>query len=193
MRALLPLLLLFMLAATAVSFGAEQPSRPSGSKQIPDLKLKASVDVKAPEQQPILVVHLLNQSGRELRVPDPPLLCKPAPGALSIKTRFSPAGGGKAGRPAPCGLEVDRSNLPDIRDRAKDWIAIEPGQDYVVRRPLSMGVDALAAGVYRFRVIYTGPAANADDRAKLTDAGISAPEGQFQSPEFIYRVKQHKP
>lgn len=192
MRALLPLLLLVSLAASAVSFGAEHSS--GSSKHVPDIKLKALVDVRAPEQQPILIVHMLNQSGHELRVPDPPLLCKSAPGALSIKTtKFSPAGGGKARRPAPCGLEVDRSNLADIRERAREWIAIEPGEDYIVRRPLSMGLDALAAGIYKFRVVYSGPAAGADDLAKLTEAGISAPEGQFQSPVITYRVKIHKP
>ena len=29
----------------------------------PDLKLTASLDMAAPEQQPILVIHMLNQSG----------------------------------------------------------------------------------------------------------------------------------
>ena len=57
----------------------------SGAKQTnkPDLKLVVAMDIAAPEQQPILVIHILNQSGHLLRIPDPPLLCKSAPGALS--------------------------------------------------------------------------------------------------------------
>jgi hypothetical protein len=53
----------------------------AGGKQTdkPDLKLMASLDMEAPEQQPILVIHILNQSGHLLHIPDPPLLCKSAP------------------------------------------------------------------------------------------------------------------
>ena len=58
----------------------------AGGKQTsnkPDLKLTVSLDTEAPEQQPILVIHILNQSGHVLHIPEPPLLCKSAPGALS--------------------------------------------------------------------------------------------------------------
>ena len=56
----------------------------AGAKQTnkPDLKLTASLDMAAPEQQPILVIHMLNQSGHVLRIPDPPLLCKSCPGCV---------------------------------------------------------------------------------------------------------------
>jgi hypothetical protein len=42
----------------------------AGGKQTnkPDLKLMASLDMEAPEQQPILVIHIVNQSGHLLRV-----------------------------------------------------------------------------------------------------------------------------
>ena len=41
----------------------------AGGKQTnkPDLKLTAALDMAAPEQQPILVIHMLNQSGHLLR------------------------------------------------------------------------------------------------------------------------------
>lgn len=187
----------FLLFVAALAAGAIQGTllpahAASSSNNRPDLKVSATVEAAAPEGQPILVVHLENESGHELRVPDPPLLCRPAPGALSIETRFTPANGGKARRPTPCNLQVDDRNLPDIRERAKSWIAIEPGRSYVVRRPLAMGVNALAAGTYRLRVVYTGPTANLSDQEKLEEADIAAPTGTFRSRQFIYKVKARK-
>ena len=35
----------------------------------PDLKLVASIDMAAPEQQPILVIHIINQAGHVLHIP----------------------------------------------------------------------------------------------------------------------------
>src|SRR5580693_5770619 len=87
-----------------------------------DLKLMASIDMAAPEQQPILVVHIINQSGHVLHIPDPPLLCKGAPGALSLEVKFVPENSSQSQPPTDCGLEVDGSGLPDIRERAKKWL-----------------------------------------------------------------------
>ena len=95
---------------------------PSDAKQNgkPDLKVTAAIDMAAAEQQPILVIHLLNQSGHTLRIPDPPLLCKGAPGALSLDVKFTPENSGQGDASSDCGLEVDGSGLPDIRERAKN-------------------------------------------------------------------------
>src|ERR1700728_4245989 len=81
----------------------------AGAKQTnkPDLKVTASMDMAAPEQQPILVIHLLNQSGHLLRIPDPPLLCKGAPGALSLDVKFIPENSSQPQPAIDCGLEVD--------------------------------------------------------------------------------------
>ena len=81
MRTLLALMLTGLLIGPAAR--AKQTEKPA-------LKLAASVDTAAPEGQPILVVHIINQSGHTLRIPEPPLLCKPAPGALSLQVKFSP-------------------------------------------------------------------------------------------------------
>jgi hypothetical protein len=70
MRALLTVGLTWLLLAPGV--GAKQTNKP-------DLKLMASMDMAAPEQQPILVIHIINQSGHSLRIPEPPLLCKTRP------------------------------------------------------------------------------------------------------------------
>src|ERR1700749_714679 len=110
----------------------------------PDLKLTASLDMEAPEQQPILVIHIVNQSGHLLHIPDPPLLCKGAPGALSLDVKFTPENSNQPQAATDCGLEVDGSGLPDIRERSKNWLAIKPGQNFEARRPLAMGVDTNA-------------------------------------------------
>lgn len=148
-----------------------------GAKQSnkPDLKLMASLDMAAPEQQPILEIHILNQSGHVLRIPDPPLLCKSAPGALSLEVKFVPENSSQPQPPIDCGLEVDGSGLPDIRERAKKWLTLKPGQNYEARRPLAMGADTNAHGTYEFHVVYDGPSANPADDEKLKDAGIAVP------------------
>src|SRR5580658_2228562 len=107
----------------------------------PDIKLTASLDMAAPEQQPILVIHITNQSGHLLRIPDPPLLCKSAPGALSLDVKFTPENSNQPQAATDCGLEVDGSGLPDIRERSKNWLSIKAGQNFEERRPLAMGVD----------------------------------------------------
>src|ERR1700755_3408311 len=73
----------------------------------PDLKLTASLDMAAPEQQPILVIHGLSQSGHLLHTPDPPLLCKSAPGAFSLEVKFVPENSGQPQPAIDCGLQVD--------------------------------------------------------------------------------------
>jgi hypothetical protein len=154
----------------------------------PDIRLTASVDVAAPEQQPILDVHIINQSGHTLRIPDPPLLCKPAPGALSLQVKFTPENANQPQPPSQCDLEVDGSGLPDIRERAKNWLTLKAGQDYEARRPLAMGVDANAHGTYELWVLYDGPGANDADTQKLQDAGIATPSGRFQSDKLTYKI-----
>jgi hypothetical protein len=166
----------------------------AGAKQSnkPDLKLIASLDMAAPEQQPILVIHVLNQSGHVLRIPDPPLLCKSAPGAFSLEVKFVPENSSQPQPATDCGLEVDGSGLPDIRERAKKWLTLKTGQDYEVRRPLAMGVDANAHGTYEFHVVYNGPSATPDDEQKLKDAGIPAPSGRFESDKLTYKISAPK-
>src|SRR6202789_1458934 len=146
----------------------------------PDIKLTASIDMSAPEQQPFLVIHILNQSGHVLRIPDPPMLCKSAPGALSLEVKFVPENSSQPQPATDCGLEVDGSGLPDIRERAKNWLALKPGQNYEARRPLAMGVDTNAHGTYEFHVVYDGPSATPQDDEKLKSAGCAAPSGQFE-------------
>src|ERR1700753_2172332 len=109
----------------------------TGAKQTnkPDLKLTASVDMAAPEQQPILVIHVLNQSGHVLRIPDPPLLCKGAPGAFSLDVKFVPENSSQPQPAIDCGLEVDGSGLPDIRERAAHWLTLKGGPHYEAPRP----------------------------------------------------------
>src|ERR1700679_792963 len=137
----------------------------AGGKQIdkPAVKLTASLDMAAPEQQPILVIHILNQSGKPLRIPDPPLLCKSAPGAFSLDVKFVPENSNQPQPANDCGLEVDGNCLADIRERAANWLALSPGQNYEARRPLAMGVDIIAHGTYEFHVLYDGPSANFTD------------------------------
>src|ERR1700735_332119 len=166
----------------------------SGAKQTdkPDIKLTASLDMAAPEQQPILVVHILNESGHVLHIPDPPLLCKSAPGALSLEVKCAPE---KPSQPQPaidCGLEVDGSGLPDIRERSKNWLALKPGQTYEARRPLAMGVDTNAHGTYEFHVVYDGPSATPADDEKLKSAGIAVPSGRFESDKLTYKINAPK-
>jgi hypothetical protein len=167
----------------------------AGGKQTnkPDLKLMVSLDMEAPEQQPILVVHILNESGHLLRIPEPPLLCKSAPGALSLEVKFVPENSSQPQPATDCGLEVDGSGLPDIRERAAHWLALKPGQNYEARRPLAMGVDTNAHGTYEFRVVYDGPSATPADDQKLKDAGIAVPSGRFESEKLTYKINAPKP
>jgi hypothetical protein len=181
----LPALGLWMMLA-ALGAGAKQTNKP-------DLKLLASLDMAAPEQQPILVIHIVNQSGHLLRIPDPPLLCKSAPGALSLDVKFTPENSSQPQAAVDCGLEVDGSGLPDIRERAKNWLALKPGQNYEARRPLAMGVDTNAHGTYEFHVVYDGPSATPADDEKLKDAGIAVPGGRFESDKLTYKINAPKP
>jgi hypothetical protein len=154
----------------------------------PDVKLTVSLDMQAPEQQPILVIHILNQSGHLLRMPDPPLLCKSAPGAFFLQVKFTPENSNQPQATTDCGLEVDGSGLADIRERSKNWLALKPGQNYEVRRPLAMGVDANAQGTYEFHVVYDGPSSGPEDDAKLKEAGIATPSGRFESDKLTYKI-----
>jgi hypothetical protein len=167
----------------------------AGGKQTnkPDLKLIAALDMAAPEQQPILVIHIVNQSGHLLRIPDPPLLCKGAPGALSLDVKFIPENSNQPQAATDCGLEVDGSGLPDIRERAKNWLVLKAGQSYEARRPLAMGVDTNAHGTYEIHVVYDGPSANPSDDQKLKDAGIPVPDGRFESDKLTYKINAPKP
>ena len=159
----------------------------------PDIKLMASVDMAAPEQQPILVIRILNQSGHLLRIPDPPLLCKGAPGAFSLEVKFVPENSNQPQPAIDCGLEVDGSGLPDIRERSKNWLALKAGQTYEARRPLAMGVDANAHGTYDFHVVYDGPSATPADDEKLKEAGVAVPSGRFESDKLTYKINAPKP
>jgi hypothetical protein len=161
-----------------------------GAKQTnkPDLKLTASIDTTVLEPQPMLVVHIINQSGHTLRIPDPPLLCKPAPGALSLQLKFIPENSKENEGQPECDIEVAGGGLPDIRERAKNWLVLKPGQDYAARRPLAMALNTSAGGTYRMWVIYDGPAANAEGLQKLKEAGIVVPNVRFQSDKVTYKV-----
>jgi hypothetical protein len=183
MRTLLRIGLTWLLLAPGA--GAKQTNKP-------DLKLVAAVDMAAPEQQPILVIHLINQSGHLLRIPDPPLLCKNAPGALSLEVKFTPENSSQPQAAIDCGLEVDGSGLPDIRERSKNWLALKPGQNYEARRPLAMGVDTNAHGTYEFHVVYNGPSATPADDEKLKSAGIPVPNGRFESDKLTYKINAPK-
>jgi hypothetical protein len=183
MRALLAILVTSLLLGPGA--WAKQKDRPA-------LKLVVSVDTAAPEQQPILVVNILNQSGHALRIPDPPLLCKPAPGALSLQVKFTAENSHQAEPPADCDLEVDPSGLPDIRERSKDWLVLKQGQAYEARRPLAMGIDTNAHGTYEIWVIYDGPCANDAELEEMHQAGIAVPAGRFQSDKVTYKVSMPK-
>jgi hypothetical protein len=183
MRALLTIGLTWLLLAPGA--GAKQTNKP-------DLKLMASMDMAAPEQQPILVIHIINQSGHSLRIPDPPLLCKNAPGALSLDVKFTPENSNQPQAAIDCGLEVDGSGLPDIRERSKNWVVLKAGQNYEARRPLAMGVDTNAHGTYEFHVVYDGPSATPADDEKLKEAGIAVPNGRFESDKLTYRINAPK-
>jgi hypothetical protein len=176
----LPAMVLGLLLA-GVGMGA----KPAGK---PDIKVTASLDMDAPEHQPILVIHLINQSGHLLRIPDPPMLCKGVPGALWLEVRFIPENSNQPQAQKDCGLEVDGSGLADIRERAKNWLALKPGQSYEARRPFSMGMDADAHGTYEFRVVYDGPSATPADDEKLKQAGIAVPDGRFESDKVTYKA-----
>jgi hypothetical protein len=183
MQALLAVGMTVLLLASGA--GAKESNKP-------DLKLMASLDMAAPEQQPILVIHILNQSGHVLRIPDPPLLCKSAPGALSLDVKFVPENSSQPQPAIDCGLEVDGSGLPDIRERAKKWVILKSGQNYEARRPLAMGVDTNAHGTYEFHVVYDGPSATPGDDQKLKDAGIAVPSGRFESDKLTYKINAPK-
>ena len=183
MRALLTIGLTWLLLAPGAV--AKQTNKP-------DLKLMASMDMAAPEQQPILVIHIINQSGHPLRIPDPPLLCKNAPGALSLDVKFTPENSNQPQGAVDCGLEVDGSGLPDIRERSKNWLVLKAGQNYEARRPLAMGVDTNAHGTYEFHVVYDGPSATPADDEKLREAGIAVPNGRFASDKLTYRINAPK-
>jgi hypothetical protein len=161
-------------------------------KHKPDLRLTASMDTNGPERQPMLVVHIVNKSGHSLRIPDPPLLCKPAPGALSLQVKFIPESSKEKEGESECGLEVAGGGLPDIRERAKNWLVLKQGQDYEARRPLGMALNTVARGIYEMRVIYDGPAANPEDLQKLKEVGIAVPNGRFQSNKLTYKVTSPK-
>jgi hypothetical protein len=158
----------------------------------PDVKVTASIDMDAPEQQPILVIHILNQSGHGLRIPEPPLLCKGAPGAFSLDVKFIPENSNQPQATTDCGLEVDGSGLPDIRERAAHWLSLKSGQNYEARRPLAMGMDTNAHGTYEFRVVYDGPSATPADDAKLKEAGVAVPSGRFESDKVTYKINAPK-
>jgi hypothetical protein len=179
MRTLPTVLVCLLLAGSGA--GAKKTDKP-------DIKLTASLDLAAPERQPVLVIHIANQSGHLLRLPEPPLLCKEAPGALWLEVKFVPENSNQPQAATDCGLEVDGSGLPDIRERAKNWLALKPGQNYEARRPLSMGVNTNARGVYEFHVVYEGPSAGSADDEKLKGAGIAAPAGKFESDKVTYRI-----
>src|ERR1700691_6483201 len=99
----------------------------SGAKQTdkPDIKLTATLDMAAPEQQPILVIHITNQSGHLLHIPDPPLLCKSAPGALSLEVKYIPENSNQPQPAIDCGLEVDGRGLGDTRVRGTHTLALQ--------------------------------------------------------------------
>jgi hypothetical protein len=158
----------------------------------PDLKLTAAMDMAAPEQQPILVIHISNQSGHTLHIPDPPMLCREAPGALALEVKFTPENSSQPQAGNDCGLEVDGSGLPDIRERAKNWLVLKSGQSYEARRPLAMGVDTNAHGTYEFRVLYDGPSATPEDDDKLKAAGIAVPTGRFESDKMTFKINAPK-
>jgi hypothetical protein len=166
----------------------------AGAKQTnkPDIRLTASIDMAAPEQQPILVIHITNESGHLLRIPDPPLLCKSAPGALSLDVKYIAENSNQPQPAADCGLEVDGSGLPDIRERSKNWLALKPGQTYEARRPLAMGVDTNAHGTYEFHVVYDGPSATPEDDEKLKSAGVAVPSGRYESDKVTYKINAPK-
>jgi hypothetical protein len=166
----------------------------SGAKETnkPDIKLTASLDMAAPEQQPILVIHITNQSGHLLHIPDPPLLCKGAPGAFSLEVKFTPENSNQPEAGIDCGLEVDGRGLADIRERATHWLPLKAGQTYEARRPLAMGVDTNAHGTYEFHVVYNGPSATPEDDEKLKSAGIAAPSGRFESDKLTYKINAPK-
>ncbi len=169
----------------ALAAGAKSPNKP-------DVKLTAAIDLDAPEKQPILVIHILNQSGHVLRIPEPPLLCKSAPGAFSLDVKFTPENSNQPQAATDCGLEVDGSGLPDIRERAARWLALKPGQNYEARRPLAMGMVTNAHGTYEFRVVYDGPSATPADDAKLKEAGVPVPSGRFESDKVTYKINAPK-
>jgi hypothetical protein len=115
-------------------------------------------------------------------------LCKGVPGALWLDVKFIPENSSQPQAQKDCGLEVDGSGLPDIRERAKNWVALKPGQSFEARRPLTMGVDADAHGTYEFHVVYEGPSATPADDEKLKQAGIAVPGGRFESDKVTYKT-----
>jgi hypothetical protein len=115
-----------------------------------------------------------------------------APGALSLDVKFTPENSNQPQAAIDCGLEVDGSGLPDIRERSKNWLVLKAGQNYEARRPLAMGVDTNAHGTYEFHVVYDGPSATPADDEKLRGAGIAVPNGRFASDKLTYRINAPK-
>lgn len=181
--------LAFLLTGFLLTSGAWAKQKQMGK---PDLKLTASVDTAAPDHDTTLVVEIHNQSGHTLRIPDPPLLCKPAPGALSLLVKFTSDDARQSQPQQDCGLEVDGSGLPDIQERSKKWLVLKDGQTYEARRPLRMGVDTNAPGTYQLWVIYDGPCANDAEVQELKSVQIVAPNGRFQSDKLTYKVSVQK-
>lgn len=182
-----------ILAAPMLAGLLLTPNLWAKSSNKPDLKLIVALDTSAPEQRAILVVQMINESGHSLHIPDPPLLCKPLPGALSLQVKFSPENSGHEQSSPDCDLDVDPSGLPDILERAKSWLAIKPGQVYEARRPLSMGVQIADPGNYEMWVIYTAPCTNPADIERLRQASITVPIGSFSSDRLTYKVVRPKP
>lgn len=185
------LLALFLSAGFCLASGIWTPeawAKDSKDSKNASIKLVATVDMAAPEQQPILDVQMTNESGHMIRIPDPPLLCKPAPGALSLQVKFVPQDANQSQPPDTCDLEVDSSGLADIRERAKNWLTIKPGQTYEARRPIAMGINANDRGTYELWVIYDGPCADDTDSQKLQSAGIDTVIGRFESEKLTYKV-----
>lgn len=82
--------------------------------------------------------------------------------------------------------------MPDIRERAKNWLVLKQGQAYEARRPLGMALNTIAVGTYEIWVIYDGPGTNAEELQKLEQAGIAVPKGRFQSDKLTYKVTPPK-
>ena len=103
----------------------------AGAKQTnkPDLKLMASLDMAAPEQQPILVDPHVEPVGPCVAYPRPTPALQKGPRCVSLEVKFVPENSSQPQPAIDCGLQVDGSGLPDIRERAKKWLTLKPGQD----------------------------------------------------------------
>ncbi len=124
--------------------------------------------------------------------PTHPCFARAPPARFSLDVKFVAENSGQPQPAIDCGLQVDGSGLPDIRERAKKWLTLKPGQDFEARRPLAMGVDANAHGTYEFHVVYDGPSATPEDDQKLKEAGVAAPSGRFESDKLTYKITAPK-